>query len=669
MRPLWAVVLGLLCALEGAASKDDGSTSSGAQGSASKAGSMQGGTGKVDKSDESLIEGISLYLAKRREEQANADPPKPSDPEMQGVCSDPRAINYASNATGMLDYFCMFPTIRSTASRWQSLAEYCDDGNYFWDGSDMANCYADGLARLPPWPRHFNGPCDHPNNCTVPITIKFLNLMVTRLDFDVKSNLIRLGVTYALQWQDERIFGTILQDPTQTWRPEVRIEAYVLTRGDKNPLRVLDEATLPEDRMVFVTPPTCTQDQANIQTQTGQDLGCCNPGEECDGGLVTFNSFVDCAAIDNCDVQLVERKELSLRLNRLDVHRFPYDEHVLRLNVYINNPYHSTEKDWWTAYQPKPLNLVYEDLGSNRSTLEGSLPYSLGVLDVEQFSLSANYSLIENTSLAYFMDQATPQAYNAILTRPHRNGMGGVAIDIKVVRHRALVLRYFAFPMVLVGLTTCATPMLDDDAVNQISNRMSFASIAILTSLSLTNSLADMSGSEEQLTSIDSLSIVTIIFGGLVWMEALFSYAWWRKRNCEADKVWTCWFVRALDKFSAVTCVTLYLYCVGVILLLPQSPTASLVWGVVGFLISLAVLAVAAYEIRRWSLTARINPNEEDLIGQDDAAPVPNRRSLRQGAVQPLQRQGGEEDDNNLSTSARLIKKTSEALSKAAVWR
>lgn len=50
----------------------------------------------------------------------------------------------------------------------------------------MLIIFLQGLMLLPPWPRHFNGICEDPNECTLPLTIEVSNLMFSRLDFDVK---------------------------------------------------------------------------------------------------------------------------------------------------------------------------------------------------------------------------------------------------------------------------------------------------------------------------------------------------------------------------------------------------------------------------------------------------------------------------------------------------
>lgn len=75
--------------------------------------------------------------------------------------------------------------------------------------------------------------------------------------------------------------------------------------------------------------------------------------------------------------------------------------------------------------------------------------------------------------------------------------------------------------------------------------------------------------------------------------------------------------------FPTCRCVTLYLYIVGVILLLPQNKMAALIWGVIGFFLSVAVIAFAGFQIHRWTLSARINPNEEVLVGYDVSPQLP----------------------------------------------
>eukprot|EP00124_Ichthyophonus_hoferi_P002487 Ihof_evm6s171 gene=Ihof_evmTU6s171 len=572
----------------------------------------------VRKGKLNAVGSIVSFLEDRRTAQAAVRPPRPYDPDIQGACSDDRALNYAANATGLLDYYCMFPTVRMQANEWTSLPSFCHDANYFWDGADLATCYEDALSVIPPWPRHFKGPCKYPNNCTIPLTIEIINLMINRMEFDVPDNSLFLAVTYALRWKDNRIFGTTLQDPSVVWKPKIRVDPFISTRGDTQPLEVLQDNIISEDHMIYTVPPLCTDQQTQIQDDTEQDLGCCSSEEECKGNLQPLMPYIDCHSIDNCFVQWVERKEIRVRLNRLDMHDFPYDTHVMRANIYVQNPYSSTQRDWWSSFQPKPPQLVFQenegfDVSPTTETLP-SLEYSLDILDIKGFTLRASYSPITNTSLNYFIGLGSPHAYNAITSRPLSNGMGGVSIDIHIMREKAPILRYFAFPLILVGVTTCATPMLDDNAVNQVANRMGFAAIGILTTLVLINKLSAMVASKNQLTIIDILGIITIVFGGVVWVEALISYEWWRMKDCNSDKLWTCWFVRAMDKFTAASCVIVYLYLIGVVMLLPRESYVFIIWTVIGLFLSCGILAMVAYYLRKWSMHARIDPTEGQLV-------------------------------------------------------
>lgn len=68
--------------------------------------------------------------------------------------------------------------------------------------------------------------------------------------------------------------------------------------------------------------------------------------------------------------------------------------------------------------------MIYQDRASNTSTLEGSLSYSLDKLDVKEYGLSANKSIIERTPLNYYLSLGTPEAYNAILTRVSETHLG-----------------------------------------------------------------------------------------------------------------------------------------------------------------------------------------------------------------------------------------------------
>eukprot|EP00124_Ichthyophonus_hoferi_P005627 Ihof_evm3s868 gene=Ihof_evmTU3s868 len=106
---------------------------------------------------------------------------------------------------------------------------------------------------------------------------------------------------------------------------------------------------------------------------------------------------------------------------------------------------------------------------------------------------------------------------------------------------------------------------------------------------------------------LDQVNIVMILFGGLVSLEALASYAWWRKRDCDANQLWTCWFVQAMDQITAIWCVTLYLYVVGIIVLISKITLAAQIWGGAGFALVAIVIITSGYCVYRWSLGARIN--------------------------------------------------------------
>eukprot|EP00123_Amoebidium_parasiticum_P003395 comp14686_c0_seq1/m.11058 comp14686_c0_seq1/g.11058 ORF comp14686_c0_seq1/g.11058 comp14686_c0_seq1/m.11058 type:complete len:680 (-) comp14686_c0_seq1:32-2071(-) len=590
----------------------------------------------------------------------------PNPTTVGNVCPDPISINYDPQAKTTDTTLCKYPSVRDTPNTWVSMPDFCFP-SFTWDSMGMANCYQAWATQRPPWLRKDTG-CKGAD-CMEPLVIQFINVMLQNFEFDVAGNEVRGAFVYGMKWRDPRLLTSMLVDAENVWRPKVAVNLYITSRGDIKPLELLDVSKSTDAELLYVTPPPCTPEELELIRNNSVDINCCEDDDDdtCVGAMQPFNAYIDCLTWQQCNVQVVERLDFTARMGFIDVTNFPFDSHKLLVEFVVQNPYESTTAEWWLQWKPPAPKLLFEDYGSKLSTVEGSLVYSFSQLNPMQFNTESKATIIANTSLSYLMAQATPGAATKIVSTPHAQGVGGLSIEITLDRRDGFVVRYFAFPMVLVGAVTCMAPMLDDDAAAQVNTRVGFALVAVLTSLVSAQQLTDQTRSQNQITDMDQLSILTMVFGGLIVVEAFVAYVWWRRSDCNAEDPWTCWHVRVMDRSTAVVCTVMYFYLVGVIMLIPQDTVSAILWGTLGFLLCAAVLVIAFFEIRRYAIIARVNPADVNLMR------TAMFRNTPQGTlVAGLQSRTSKPDPNkqlNMSQSRKLMATTSKVFDRMAVWR
>ncbi|KNC83845.1 hypothetical protein SARC_03927 [Sphaeroforma arctica JP610] len=535
-----------------------------------------------------------------------------ADPETVGnVCSDPRASNYIGDGNTLSedvdDSVCLHQIMSVEPGVWTSMPEYCVGNGFDWNNDEMTDCYDAAPRWVPPFDRDFSvANCTDPRDCTNPLEVHVVSAMVEVLKFEISEDTFTVSMVYAAKWKDPRLFYSLVRDIEAVWRPEFGMSA-TMTDRDLLPLPVISIEKLILDQRIYVSPPQCNAQDADLQAN-GQDVGCCNPGEECAGSLEEFASFVDCPSFDECWVQASQRIDATYRIGSgLDVADFPFDSHNVELALYLVNPFRSTDPDWWVEHRPTPPVVKFNDYQSNIPTTEGSLKYSIDRMDLSGWGMASTTSEKNSTALSYLMKSGQ---YQDVLARSHKYGVQAVTANINFSRWSAIVSRYNLFPMALIGIMTALTLIIDDDAVTQVSVRVGFGALAIFVSLEPRSlNLIAIAGSEKQITVVDAVSILTICLGGCVMIHAILSYCYWRHLDADPYKEWTCWKVRCMDRVVGLTLTLLYLYLFVLLVIIPQSTTATIVWGVTAGLISLAVWCVVGMYIYRWALKARIQPD------------------------------------------------------------
>ena len=62
--------------------------------------------------------------------------------------------------------------------------------------------------------------------------------------------------------------------------------------------------------------------------------------------------------------------------------------------------------------------------------------------------------------------------------------------------------------------------------------------MAVFTAIMGSMQLAPVTGSTTVMTMVDYIGFLTMVAGGLVAFEALLSYMWWRRKDCDATRPW-----------------------------------------------------------------------------------------------------------------------------------
>lgn len=124
------------------------------------------------------------------------------------------------------------------------------------------------------------------------------------------------------------------------------------------PLSVLTTSSDTQKLQVVMKQPDCTPEEIEA-VNNGEKLGCCvDPEGEC-YGMHDVGSYLDCRGFDDCKVQWIERRIVTAKLPGLDLTGYPYDEHHVQLNAYVANPYVSMDVEWWKAWQPPPVQVIF----------------------------------------------------------------------------------------------------------------------------------------------------------------------------------------------------------------------------------------------------------------------------------------------------------------------
>ncbi|KNC81084.1 hypothetical protein SARC_06587 [Sphaeroforma arctica JP610] len=481
-----------------------------------------------------------------------------------------------------------------------------------------------GQRPYPPWPRTYSDDCTGTNDCLLPLDIALSNVQINHFDFVVETEMAMVDIGYVLQWKDSRLFGSMINTPGDVWQPQLVIDMkYIDQDGTVRELQLISRTSKAQDNTIHVSPAQCTEKELELISQ-GQDVGCCKDEGACLGSSA-FQSFVNCPSFDDCTVQVSRVMKVVAKIPKVDYSDFPFDQHNLQVHVYVANPYKSAEDEWWSKNNPKAPAISLADYGFNiakqatdntYTVCNGSIARSMQNLRVGGFDVDHVCSEMTDTPLVVALNKAEADGtYASIPTYALTDGMGGVVMDVTFSRQSTYVIRYFVFPMLLIGLITCTQPMLNDNLVEQVGVRVGMAGVAILTALSCSYDVTPLSASAEQLTTVDRLSIITMAFGALVAIQSLLAYALWRNDDCNRMEPWTCWRVLCFDYFSLVLFVGGYIYFVLLFTFMATSGTLALVFGIVAGLMLLGALGGMAWGLKKWSDEMKIPPSLANYKG------------------------------------------------------
>eukprot|EP01134_Creolimax_fragrantissima_P002460 CFRG2460T1 len=534
-------------------------------------------------------------------------------------CTDQRASNYNANATESNPALCMIPTVRTADGTWQSMPEYCIEQGFSWSQIDQTFCYYMGQRPYPPWPRSYGKECDTTNECLQPLEIKLSNMQINVLDFVVETEQLKIDISYVMEWSDARIYGSMVSTTSDIWQPSISVDVkYVNADGTETDLQIVSKAGKEQDNTIHIVPATCTAAELDL-ISNGQDMGCCPEDDKECTGVMNYQSFVNCPTFDDCHMQVSRVSNIIAKIPRIDYSDFPFDSHRVFVHIYVANPYKSVDPAWWKQNNPPSPALNLTDYGYNlggdaavvhNTICNGSIAGSMNNLKVGGFAVGYICTPITETPLTLMLEQAeTNEDYESIPTHALSDGMGGVVLDVTFTRQSTYIIRYYVFPMILIGLVTCSTMILNDDVVEQVGVRVGMGGIAILTALACSYDVTPLSASAEQLTTVDKLSIVTMVFGALVAIQSLLSYALWRNDDCDRIEPWTCWRVYVVDYFCLILFVLGYIYFILLFIFLSTNTTTAMIYGIVAGVFIILALCLTALLLKKWSNDLKVPPS------------------------------------------------------------